>query len=141
MEKNSSPPSVLVVIAALNEEEGIGPTLAELREVLEDPMYLVVDGNSVDRTIETAKEMGASALFSLTFLVASPFNSILNLIFGGTIFISAYLTLLPAIGVLNATDLEIFRLLFHKIKSVWPIIKLLLSYEAKVLKYTQKLTQ
>jgi len=63
VEKNGSPPSVLVIIAALNEEEGIGPSLAELREVLEDPMYLVVDGNSVDRTVEIAKEMGAEVLF------------------------------------------------------------------------------
>jgi len=36
VEKNGSPPSVLVIVAALNEEEGIEPTLAELREVLED---------------------------------------------------------------------------------------------------------
>lgn len=36
VEKNGSPPSVLVIIAALNEEEGIEPTLAELRTVLED---------------------------------------------------------------------------------------------------------
>ena len=63
MEKNGSPPSVLVIIAALNEEEGIGPTLAELREVLEDPRYLVVDGNSLDRTIEIAKKMGTEVLF------------------------------------------------------------------------------
>jgi len=63
VEKNGSPPSVLVIIAALNEEEGIGPSLAELREVLEDPRYLVVDGNSVDRTVEIAKEMGAEVLF------------------------------------------------------------------------------
>ena len=63
MEKNGSPPSVLVIVAALNEEEGIGPTLAELREVLEDPKYLVVDGNSTDRTVEVAKEMGAEVLF------------------------------------------------------------------------------
>ena len=63
MEKDGSPPSVLVIIAALNEEEGIGPTLAELREVLEDPRYLVVDGNSTDRTVEIAKEMGAEVLF------------------------------------------------------------------------------
>ena len=63
MEKDGSPPSVLVVIAALNEEEGIGPTLAELREVLEDPRYLVVDGDSTDRTVEIAKEMGAEVLF------------------------------------------------------------------------------
>jgi len=82
-----------------------------------------------------------SALFSLTFLMASPFNSILNLILGGTIFGFMYLTLLPIIGVLNTTDMEIFRLLFHKIKSVWPILKILLSYEAKILKYTQKLTR
>ena len=63
MEKNGSPPSVLVIIAALNEEEGIKPTLAELREVLEDPRYLVVDGNSVDRTVEIAKEMGVEVVF------------------------------------------------------------------------------
>jgi len=63
VEKNGSPPTVLVIIAALNEEEGIGPCLAELTEVLEDPRYLVVDGNSIDRTVEVAKEMGAEVLF------------------------------------------------------------------------------
>ena len=63
VEKNGSPPSVLVILAALNEEEGIGPSLAELREALEDPRYLVVDGNSTDRTVEIAKEMGADVLF------------------------------------------------------------------------------
>jgi len=47
----------------LNEEEGIGPSLAELREVLEDPRYLVVDGNSIDRTAKIAEEMGAEVLF------------------------------------------------------------------------------
>ena len=52
-------PSIVVVIAAYNEEEGIGPTLAELREILGDPFYLVVDGNSTDRTVEIAKELGA----------------------------------------------------------------------------------
>jgi len=82
-----------------------------------------------------------SALFSLAFLTASPFNGLLNLIFGGAIFCFAYLTLLPAIGVLNSTDIELFRLMFHKIKSVWLILKLLLFYEAMVMKYTQKLTR
>lgn len=52
-------PSLMVVIAAYNEEEGIGPTLAELREILDEPFYLVVDGNSTDRTVEIAKELGA----------------------------------------------------------------------------------
>jgi len=63
MEKDGSPPSVLVIVATLNEEEGVGPTLTELRDTLEDPMFLVVDGNSSDRTVEIAKEMGAKVLF------------------------------------------------------------------------------
>jgi dolichol-phosphate mannosyltransferase len=51
-----------VILAALNEEEGIGPTIAELREVLGNPLCLVVDGNSTDRTIEIAKELDAEVL-------------------------------------------------------------------------------
>ena len=51
------------IIATLNEEKGIGPTLAELKEVLEDSTYLIVDGNSIDRTVEIAKEMGAEVVF------------------------------------------------------------------------------
>ncbi len=52
-------PSIAVIIAAYNEEVGIGPTLAELRDVLDDPYYMVVDGNSTDRTVHIAKESGA----------------------------------------------------------------------------------
>jgi len=63
VEKDSSRPSVLAVIAALNEEEGIGSTLAELGEVLVDSRFLVVDGNSTDRTVEVARKMGAEVLF------------------------------------------------------------------------------
>lgn len=63
MKTPSSHPSVLVIIAALNEERGIGPTLAELSNVLDDLGFLVVDGNSMDRTVEIAKEMGAEVLF------------------------------------------------------------------------------
>lgn len=63
MEKDGSPLSVLVIVATLNEEEGIGPTLAELREVLEDSRFLVVDGNSTDRTVEVARKMEAEVLF------------------------------------------------------------------------------
>lgn len=54
--KNSN---IVVLIAALNEEEGIGPTLAELMNVLGDPYLLVIDGHSTDRTIEIAKSFGA----------------------------------------------------------------------------------
>jgi dolichol-phosphate mannosyltransferase len=54
--------TVSVVIAALNEEEGIGLTLEELQKVLGDPYLIMVDGNSVDKTIEIAKNMGAEVL-------------------------------------------------------------------------------
>ena len=49
--------SLLAIVAALNEEEGIGPTIAELRQHLENPAILVVDGRSRDRTVEIAKKM------------------------------------------------------------------------------------
>jgi glycosyltransferase involved in cell wall biosynthesis len=51
-----------VLLASLNEEEGMGPTLAELSRVLEKPAFLVVDGKSTDRTTEIAKESGAEIL-------------------------------------------------------------------------------
>lgn len=54
---------IVVLIAAFNEEEGIGPTIAEFKEVLQDPTYVVVDGVSNDRTVEIAKELGAEILF------------------------------------------------------------------------------
>ena len=54
--------NVSVVIAALNEEAGIGPTIDELQRVLDNPYLVIVDGNSVDRTIEIAKNMGADVL-------------------------------------------------------------------------------
>lgn len=57
-------PSTQVIIAALNEEEGIGLTIAELyNRLLPCPHVLVVDGNSTDRTVEVAKNMGADIVF------------------------------------------------------------------------------
>lgn len=53
---------ISVVIAALNEEQGIGPTIDEMQHVLNNPYLVVVDGNSVDRTIEIAKNLGADVL-------------------------------------------------------------------------------
>jgi glycosyltransferase involved in cell wall biosynthesis len=56
-------PSTQVIIAALNEEEGIGLTIAELMDTLNHPPILVVDGRSTDRTVEVAKNMGADIVF------------------------------------------------------------------------------
>jgi glycosyltransferase involved in cell wall biosynthesis len=52
----------LILIASLNEEEGIGSTLAELSDVLENPAFLIIDGRSTDRTVEIAEESGAEIL-------------------------------------------------------------------------------
>jgi dolichol-phosphate mannosyltransferase len=54
--------SVLAIIAALNEEEGVGLTIAELRRYLERPWVLVVDGKSRDRTVEIAKSLDADVM-------------------------------------------------------------------------------
>ena len=49
---------VTVVVATLNEEEGIGPLLAEIKAAGYEKI-LVVDGYSKDRTVAIAKEKGA----------------------------------------------------------------------------------
>ncbi len=56
-------PSTQVIIAAWNEEEGIGLTVAELMDTLDSLRVLVVDGRSTDRTLEVAKDLGADVLF------------------------------------------------------------------------------
>ena len=55
--------STQVIIAALNEESGIGKTINELTDNLPANRLLVVDGNSHDRTVEVAKNSGATILF------------------------------------------------------------------------------
>jgi len=55
--------SVLAIVAALNEEEGIGLTIAELRQYLEKPWVLVVDGWSRDKTVKIAKDIYADVIF------------------------------------------------------------------------------
>jgi glycosyltransferase involved in cell wall biosynthesis len=61
-EKTKFIPSAQVIIAALNEEEGIGLTVAEFRNILECPHVLVVDGRSTDGTVEVAERLGAVVL-------------------------------------------------------------------------------
>jgi dolichol-phosphate mannosyltransferase len=52
-----------VLIAALNEEEGIKLTISEVQKHLLGPRVLVVDGNSVDRTVDVSRDLGADVLF------------------------------------------------------------------------------
>ena len=60
---NYSP--LAVVVAAYNEEEGIAPTISELKEFLDDPHLVVVDGRSSDRTLTVAKDLGAEVLIQI----------------------------------------------------------------------------
>ena len=55
-------PRVAVVVAALNEEEGIGSTIEEIQSFLANSHVVVVDGNSVDRTVEIAKNVGVDVV-------------------------------------------------------------------------------
>jgi dolichol-phosphate mannosyltransferase len=55
--------STQIIIAALNEEPGIGQTITELRHHLDTDRVLVADGYSHDRTVEIAKNCGANILF------------------------------------------------------------------------------
>ena len=55
--------STQIIIAALNEEPGIGQTITELTENLRTNRVLVVDGKSHDRTVEIAKNCGANIAF------------------------------------------------------------------------------
>jgi dolichol-phosphate hexosyltransferase len=51
-----------VLIAALNEEKGIGLTLAEMQRYVHFRNLIVIDGHSGDRTVEVAKDLGAQVL-------------------------------------------------------------------------------
>ena len=59
--------SAQLVVAALNEEHGIGPTLTEFLDSFDFPKVIVVDGHSIDRTVEIAKNLGAEIAFQEGF--------------------------------------------------------------------------
>ncbi|MCS6771007.1 MAG: glycosyltransferase family 2 protein [Kiritimatiellae bacterium] len=53
---------VVVIIPAFNEEEAIGPLLDELQSVLPGIQAVVISDGSTDRTVERARERGATVL-------------------------------------------------------------------------------
>ncbi len=60
---HENPCSAQLIVAALNEEHGIGPTLTDFLDNLHFSNVLVVDGHSIDRTVEIAKNLGAEIAF------------------------------------------------------------------------------
>jgi dolichol-phosphate hexosyltransferase len=63
LKRETHMPSMEVIIAALNEEEGIGLTIREIMVKLGSPHVLVVDGMSTDKTAQIAQSMGADLIF------------------------------------------------------------------------------
>ncbi len=55
--------SVQLIIAALNEAPGLGLTITEMKDTLGEISVLVVDGKSIDRTVEIAKNLGATVVY------------------------------------------------------------------------------
>ena len=54
--------SLEVIIPAVDEEEGIAPTIKELKLAINDANIIVVDGNSQDKTLEIAKDLGVEVI-------------------------------------------------------------------------------
>jgi len=54
--------NTVVLIAALNEEKGVGLTIEELSKYPLTNHILVIDGHSLDRTVEVAKDLGAEII-------------------------------------------------------------------------------
>ncbi|PWV37802.1 MAG: hypothetical protein DJ555_00605 [Desulfurococcaceae archaeon] len=75
----------------------------------------------------------ASAIPLTLFTYLSPLHGILNILLGGLVFLITYLTILPLINGIQTQDLEIFKLIFSKIKILWPLTKPILLYEYKIL--------
>lgn len=62
VEKDGSPPSMPAIVAALNQEEGIGQVIRELRRVGYHHV-LVVDGYSTDGPAKVAESNGSYVVF------------------------------------------------------------------------------
>ena len=74
-----------------------------------------------------------SAIPTLAFLHLSPLTSLPNLIAGATLYLLTYLTLTPILKTVNEQDLQNLTKIFRNLKVAWPIIKLALKYENKLL--------
>ncbi|MBT8172279.1 glycosyltransferase family 2 protein [Candidatus Bathyarchaeota archaeon] len=58
-------PNITVILPALNEEEGIGATIVDLKTVLPSFNLVVIDGGSQDITPNIASEMGGKLIAQL----------------------------------------------------------------------------
>lgn len=55
----NTPCSLVALVPCLNEADGVGPTIEEIKDVIHDQPIVVVDGNSSDGTPDVASKLGA----------------------------------------------------------------------------------
>ena len=77
--------------------------------------------------------MAVTALPAFLFVHFSPFGDLLNLILGATLFLFTYLTIAPIVRAVNVGDIENLALISDSIILVSPLLKPVLTYEAKLL--------
>ena len=75
----------------------------------------------------------SSALPTIAFLQLSPLTSLPNLMIGAAIYLLAYLTLTPALKAIDKHGVENLKQIFEKMRVVWPLFKLAINYESKLL--------
>jgi len=66
-------------------------------------------------------------------------NNIISLIVNSLLFLFVYLTCLPIVGAINLIDIENIKIMFKKIKIIWPILKPILSYELRLYSYVKSI--
>lgn len=54
---------LVVLVPTLNEREGLAATVLEVRQFLNEPYILVIDGNSTDGTVDVARGLGLDVVF------------------------------------------------------------------------------
>jgi len=74
-----------------------------------------------------------SSIPLIVFLHVSFFDSFVNVVVGGSIFLLTYLSLLPLVGAIHERDLENFKDIFGRLRVVGSLVKLGLTYESKIL--------
>jgi len=110
---------------------GLASTLASLAyQLLAARKRLGVGFNpSASLKIYLASILSAAPI--LLFLQLSPFQGLANVIFGGCLFLLAYLTASPLLGAVRMSDIENLKLILGRLK-IARLLNPILAYEAKL---------
>jgi O-antigen/teichoic acid export membrane protein len=107
--------------------------------VLQQKYQVTPDFNHSGRTL-LCSTITAGITYGLLYLLSlSP--PILSLIAGSAIFFMLYLFLAPLTGSLVKSDIENLHAMFENMAFIYPFIRLLLRFEAKILVFTSRTTE